>query len=274
MTDTKIQAYTETAAKLASLREAYEGRTFDCTTTDGLKCAQIGRQELRTYRVKIESIRVDLKAPLLEMGRQIDAEAKRITGEIESLEEPIDRQIKAEEARKAKVREEKARAEREALEAQLRAQNEARRAADEAAAKAERERLAAERATFEAEVAVERAKLEAAEKAAALARFDANAKAEEALKAQAEKLAAERFEIGKRERAVAAAEAEARRVAAVEQGQRDAVRIATATLLGAAREAVTLLQACGHANHVTTLALRAAVDRETAATSEPVPVDA
>src|SRR5690606_22982595 len=58
----------------------------------------------------------ELKAPVLERGRLIDDEAKRITGEIVKLELPIDAAIKAQEQAEEAARAERARikAEREA----------------------------------------------------------------------------------------------------------------------------------------------------------------
>lgn len=95
-----IEAYSKTAAGLAELRTKYGGRTFDVGQRDGMRDALSARAELRGIRVNVEKLRVDLKAPLLEAGRQIDAEAKRITGELVALEDPIDAQIKTEERRK------------------------------------------------------------------------------------------------------------------------------------------------------------------------------
>jgi hypothetical protein len=46
------------------------------------------RAELRTYRVELEKKRVEIKAPVLDRGRLIDAEAHRITVELLALEEP------------------------------------------------------------------------------------------------------------------------------------------------------------------------------------------
>jgi hypothetical protein len=106
----QIAEYTQTAAALAILREKYSG-PFDVTTTKGMTVAKEARAEVRGYRVALEKLRVELKAPALERTRLIDAEAKRITAELLAIEEPIDQQIKAEEARKEEEKAAKARAE-------------------------------------------------------------------------------------------------------------------------------------------------------------------
>jgi hypothetical protein len=106
----QIQEYTQTAAALAILREKYNG-PFDVATTKGMTVAKEARAEVRGYRVALEKLRVELKAPALERTRLIDAEAKRITAELLQIEEPIDQAIKAEEQRKEEEKAAKARAE-------------------------------------------------------------------------------------------------------------------------------------------------------------------
>lgn len=122
MTDqalTTIPEYTATAAALVDLRQKYEAVVYDVTDPKTMLQAKAARAELRGLRVTLEKTRVEIKAPALERCRQIDSEAKRITAELESLENPIDQQIKAEEQRK-----EREKAERE--EADRRQQEEAR----------------------------------------------------------------------------------------------------------------------------------------------------
>lgn len=111
ITTTEVAEYTETARGLAELRQQLEGMEFDCTTTEGDKLARESRRALVSLRTTLEAKRKELKAPLLERTRLIDAEAKRITGEIVELELPIDQQIKAEEARREAIRAERARVE-------------------------------------------------------------------------------------------------------------------------------------------------------------------
>lgn len=110
---TSIAEYSATDAAIADLRTKYEAVVFDVTNAKGMGEAKKARAELREYRVSLEKCRVEIKAPALERCRQIDSEAKRITAELESLENPIDRQIKDEEQRKAREKEEAERIERE-----------------------------------------------------------------------------------------------------------------------------------------------------------------
>lgn len=108
-----VVQFNKTEAALAELRQRHGGVQFDLTTTAGDKAARAARLELVTLRTDLEKKRQAFKAPVLEMGKVIDAQAKRITGEILELEQPIDAQIKAEEARKEAIRAEKARMEAE-----------------------------------------------------------------------------------------------------------------------------------------------------------------
>jgi DNA repair exonuclease SbcCD ATPase subunit len=106
----KIVEYTETAAAIAVLREKY-CTVFDVTTTKGMDEAKKARAEVKGYRVALEKVRKEIKAPALERSRLIDEEAKRITAELQAIEEPIDEAIKAEEQRKEEEKAAKARAE-------------------------------------------------------------------------------------------------------------------------------------------------------------------
>jgi colicin import membrane protein len=106
---TEITEYTETAAALAGFRQKYEKAVFPVATTDGMRKAIEARRELRDTRVALEKRRKEIKEPALRRCQLIDSEAKRITAELEALEEPIDAQIKAEEQRKENERRERER---------------------------------------------------------------------------------------------------------------------------------------------------------------------
>jgi len=95
-----IVTYSRTEAAIAELRKKYAGATYDLTTVAGDKAARAGRLELVTLRANLEKKRKELKAPALEFGKKIDSEAVRLTAEIVKLEEPIDKQIKADEQRR------------------------------------------------------------------------------------------------------------------------------------------------------------------------------
>lgn len=108
-----IKEYSATEAALNELRQKYHGVQFDVVTTAGDKAAREARQTLVKLRTGLEAKRKELKGPALEYAKRIDTEAKRIETAIRELEEPIDAQIKAEEARKAAEKAEKERIERE-----------------------------------------------------------------------------------------------------------------------------------------------------------------
>ncbi len=106
----QIAEYTQTAAAIAILREKHSG-PFEVTTTKGMDEAKKARAEVKGYRIALENVRKEIKAPALERSRLIDEEAKRITAELLAIEEPIDQQIKEEERRKEEEKAAKAKAE-------------------------------------------------------------------------------------------------------------------------------------------------------------------
>ena len=106
----KIVEYRKTEAALAALADKYKDAVFPVDTAKGMASAKEARAEVRGYRVDLEKKRKELKADVLERGRMIDGEAKRITEALEALENPIDGQIKAEESRKEAERKAKAEA--------------------------------------------------------------------------------------------------------------------------------------------------------------------
>jgi colicin import membrane protein len=112
---TEIAEYSQTAAALSDLRHRYLGVAFNVTTTKGMDEAKKARQEVKGYRTALEAKRKEIKAPALERCRLIDDEAKTITAALLELEEPIDGQIKAEEARKEAEKAAKAEAERQRM---------------------------------------------------------------------------------------------------------------------------------------------------------------
>lgn len=114
---TAIAEYSPTQQALTELRQKYEGAVFDTSTGKGMESAKEARAELRGYRVALEKKRVEIKAPALDRCRLIDTEAKRITAELESLEDPIDAIIKAEERHKEREKAAREQAERERVEA-------------------------------------------------------------------------------------------------------------------------------------------------------------
>jgi len=184
-----LAKFSRVEAGLAALREKHANVVYPVATTAGMADAKAARAEIRAGRFAVEQLRKTAKTPLLQIGRRIDMEAIRITEAILEVEQPIDDQIKAEEARKAADREAKKAAEVERLRL-------------EAAEKLriEQEQLAAQRA----EIAAEQARLAQERRQADEEAAEARREAELELAAQRKAFADER----------AQAEAEARRVAA------------------------------------------------------------
>lgn len=107
-----VAEYSATEAGLAALRARLAGVAYDLSTGKGMDIAKADRAELRTLRTSLEAKRKDLKAPIIERGKLLDEEAKRITAAIEALETPIDAQIKAAERLKEEERKAREAAER------------------------------------------------------------------------------------------------------------------------------------------------------------------
>lgn len=111
-----VVKFNRTDAALAALAEDLKGKAYDLTTTKGDKAARGDRQRCVTLRSALEEMRKAKKAPALEFGRRIDAEAKRINDAILVLEQPISLQITQDETRRAEEKAEKERVERERVE--------------------------------------------------------------------------------------------------------------------------------------------------------------
>ena len=84
----EVAEYTQTNAALAMLREKYS-IVPDANTEEGYALVKTGIKELTTLRTRLEAARKREKEPYLKAGRIIDAEAKRITEELQKLEDPM-----------------------------------------------------------------------------------------------------------------------------------------------------------------------------------------
>jgi colicin import membrane protein len=98
-------------AGLAHLRATYGGVVYEVTSSDGLEAARAARRAVREPRFEVEKIRKAGKAPILALGKMLDAEAARITRELTAIENPIDAQIEAEETRREQEKEARIQAE-------------------------------------------------------------------------------------------------------------------------------------------------------------------
>lgn len=112
---TGIAEYTQTEHGLADLRSRLHGRVYDVATTKGMTEARQSRAELRSLRVNLDKLRKQLNEDDQARITMRNGKAKEITAKIVALEDPIDSQIKQEEARKEEARIERERAEAERL---------------------------------------------------------------------------------------------------------------------------------------------------------------
>lgn len=113
---TKLASFDALEQRIPGLKHTYGGVVFDVTTAKGMAAAKAARAAVREPRFECETFRKELKAPILELGRQVDSRAKEITTALEAIEDPIHEQITNEEARKEREREAKIKAEQERTE--------------------------------------------------------------------------------------------------------------------------------------------------------------
>lgn len=226
---THVVEYSVSDAAIEKLRERYSGLTI--TDSHDYEKVRTAIADVRDIRVQVEKTRVELKADALAYGRKVDAEAKRITGLLLEIEEPLKLEKAKVDDEKARVKREKEEAEKARIEAELKAKREA----EEAAAKAERDRIAEEQRIESERLAKERAALEAERAAAEEERRKAQAIIDEQnrlaqakldeeaakLKAERERLAREQFEREAKERAEADARAKVEREAAEKKAREE-----------------------------------------------------
>lgn len=103
-----VARYNVTDARIAELKTNYSGlKIRDPKDKTGYNEVAAARSELVKFRTSVEATRKELKADSLEYGRKVDAEAKRITSALLSIEEPlseekarIDQMVEAEKAKR------------------------------------------------------------------------------------------------------------------------------------------------------------------------------
>jgi len=111
--DTALQDFDKISAGFALLEKNFRGVLFDCEDPLSLAHAKAARSAIRDPRYEVERLRKGAKAPLLALGKKVDAEATRLTNALLELEEPIQAQIKEFEERQERERLAKAQAELE-----------------------------------------------------------------------------------------------------------------------------------------------------------------
>lgn len=109
---TALSEFDRVSAGLAELEARYpKDAVYEIGTTKGMKDAIEHRAAWRDPRITVEKARKMAKAPLLALGKSVDARASWLTEKLREGEEPIDQLIKAEEARKEEERQAKINAE-------------------------------------------------------------------------------------------------------------------------------------------------------------------
>lgn len=122
----ELSLYDHAAQEMAKLEEGltdletrFKGVVFDVTTTKGMDEARKARQEIRQPRYDVQNIAKAKKSELAAISKKIGERAEQVISRIEAIEEPIDKQIKAEEERKAAEKAERERQEAEARQKQV-----------------------------------------------------------------------------------------------------------------------------------------------------------
>lgn len=236
----ELAVFRKQDAIVAELREKYMGLTIKgVNDRKGFDAVHAARMHVKKTRLDVEKARTTLKADILERGRKLDAEAKRVAALLAPIEEHLETQettitaererIKreAEEARKAKIKQRFEALQLCGYQGDMMAVPEltdeafAKLLADAQSAKAEADRLAEEQRQQQAAEAERLRKLEA-DAAAERARQEAEA-AETRRKQEAE-LAAERERLAeitrKQEAEAARLRAEQERIEAEKEAQR------------------------------------------------------
>lgn len=107
-------------ARIAELRSAYMALTVaGVDDKAGLAKVHEARMEIKGHRVNVEKTRKALKEGALAYGRAVDAEAKRLTGLLEPIEEHLVKQEEAIEAEKQRIKAEAERAKKAKLDARV-----------------------------------------------------------------------------------------------------------------------------------------------------------
>jgi hypothetical protein len=108
----EVIKYDITDAALDKLQEKY-AEVPDVNSKEGYEAVKSGIREVRKLRTSVEKKRKELKADALEYGRRVDAEAKRITDALLSIEEPMKEAKQEFDAKKEAEKQAKIRAEEE-----------------------------------------------------------------------------------------------------------------------------------------------------------------
>ena len=247
----KLAEFNEVERGLAELRSDLQGMQFDVTTTAGNAAARAARTRCVSTRTAADAAYEAWSKPMLAKQRSMRAELTRIKDEVRKVEEPIDAQIKAEEARRAEIKAAKDQAERE-KQAEIQRKIDAIKAHAADAVGQSSTAIAELRASLDAlsvsiDVYGERSGEALSAQLQTLAKLDELHASAASMEAEQARLAAERAELARlraeqeaRDRAAAAAQAEQERLA---QAKRDAEQAAHRAEVARHQEAMKAQQA-------------------------------
>lgn len=98
---TTVPGFMEAAEIISKLREKYAGRTYDVSTTSGMKEAIEARRELREARIALDKRKPEVKREALDFCAKVESDYKAIRAAVSEYEDIPDAVIKAaEEAKK------------------------------------------------------------------------------------------------------------------------------------------------------------------------------
>lgn len=104
--ETVLAQFQQVEPNLIALAETYRAVAFDCTTTKGLDAAKKARADLRDNgRYMLQNAEKRIKAEVNDLKSVMAAEVARLIEIIKPVEDHVDGQIKAEEARKEAIAE-------------------------------------------------------------------------------------------------------------------------------------------------------------------------
>lgn len=112
-----IEVFKPFRERLKKAAKAASSVTYEITTTAGMAVAKEQRAIFRKIRTEAEAMRKERKAPIIEIGKLLDARYKELEAGIAALEDKYDADIKAEEARKEEEKQRAIEAERVRVEA-------------------------------------------------------------------------------------------------------------------------------------------------------------
>ena len=112
---TSVASFQKVADGIADIAKAHpvDLVVADIQTGKGMEAAIAGRAAWRTPRIELEKQRKAAKAPIIALGKELDAYAGTIEEQLRIGESNYDSQIKAEEDRKQAIKDERDRLERE-----------------------------------------------------------------------------------------------------------------------------------------------------------------